>query len=69
MPVDKDRIRTIPTEKIQQKIARMDQLFYITEDYNMKMSIRNTMKELKEEVERRNNAGIAVSKSRNQRLR
>ena len=64
MPVDRDRIRTIPTERIEQKIARMDQLFYITEDYNMKMSIRNTMKELKEEVDRRRNTGPKTDRRR-----
>lgn len=64
MPVDPERLRSLTIEELQLKIAKMDQLFYINEDYNMKMSLRRTMEELKEEVERRQNAGVAVSRRR-----
>lgn len=67
MAIDLDHLRTVPTDKIQHKIAKLDQLYYVTEDYNMKQSLRRTMEELKEEVERRNSNGTRPA--RNRRLR
>lgn len=64
MALDRDRLNQLSTEQLEHKIARMDQLFYINEDYNMKMNLRKTMEELKKEVERRKNAGVAVSRRR-----
>jgi len=64
MALDRDRLNQLSTEQLEYKIARMDQLFYINEDYNMKMNLRKTMEELKKEVERRKNAGVAVSRRR-----
>lgn len=64
MPIDRDRLSTLSTKELEYKIARMDQLFYINEDYNMKMSLRKSMEELKQEVERRKNAGVAVTRRR-----
>lgn len=64
MPIDRDRLSTLSTKELEYKIARMDQLFYINEDYNMKMSLQRSMVELKQEVERRKNAGVAVTRRR-----
>lgn len=67
MAINRQHLQTIPTDQIKQKIARLDQLFYINEDYNMKMKLRKTMEELKEEVEKRENIG--VPKTDRRRLR
>ena len=64
MPIDRDRLSTLSTKELEYKIARMDQLFYINEDYNMKMSRQRSMVELKQEGERRKNAGVAVTRRR-----
>ncbi len=64
MPIDRDRLSTLSTKELEFRIARMDQLFYVNEDYNMRMSLRKSMEELKQEVERRKNAGVAVTRRR-----
>lgn len=64
MPIDRDRLSTLSTQELEFRIARMDQLFYVNEDYNMRMSLRKSMEELKQEVERRKNAGVAVTRRR-----
>lgn len=64
MPIDRDRLNTLSTTELEFRIAKMDQLFYVNEDYNMKMSLRKSMEELKQEVERRKNAGVAVTRRR-----